>query len=148
MTNKQTNTNGFTLFEVLVAIVLFTFISFIAFEIIYSSFNQKKEQTEETVQINDAAFFLKQITKDIRKSNEVTTSVNSNETIYVFKGSNSNITYNYLKNENQINRNNSMLVNQLKNFELSIVDHTISLSFTLNGKAFSTKIILRKGQSS
>ncbi|MCM3723146.1 type II secretion system protein [Solibacillus sp. FSL W7-1436] len=134
---------GFTLVETLAAIVIFSIVMILVFSTLNSSVEQNKEQTAEAFQINDAAFMLKQITKDIRKSYKINPSKNP----YLFMDENDNLLFNYTYNSETktLSRNDVIIVNNIEDFNMSWNEHTVSIYFTLNNQDYTTTIAFRKG---
>lgn len=155
MIPKFSSQKGLTLIELLASIVIFFIVSLLVFNIVYSSTKQNHEQSNEATQINNAAYLLKQITKDIRKTNNVETKLIDAQTTYIFKNSNPSqgsspyiAEYMYDVNEKALYRNSSVLVNNVENFSLSVIDtdDEVEIEFLINGKNHDTKIALRKGK--
>ena len=146
--------SGLTLVEILAAVIILFIISLFIFNIVYSANKHNVEQSAESTQINNAAYLLKQMTKDIRKTNNVTPHTVIDETTYKFEntspinGTPHVAEYKYDTSEKSIYRNGAVLVNNVENFVLTqnTVDNTVTLKFTINGKDYDTTIALRKGQ--
>ena len=155
MIPKFSSQKGLTLIEILASIVIFFIVSLLIFNIAYSSTKQNHDQSNEATQINNAAYLLKQITKDIRKTNNVETKLLDAQTTYIFKNSNPTqgsppyiAEYKYDVNEKALYRNSSVLVNNVETFTLSVIDaeNEVEIEFSINGKHYDTKIALRKGK--
>lgn len=134
---------GFTLVETLAAIVLLSIVMILVFSTLNSSVEQNKEQTAEAFQINDAAFTLKQITKDIRKSYRINPPKNP----YLFMDENDNLLFNYTYNSETktLSRNDVIIVNNIEDFNMSWNEQTVSIYFNLNNQDYTTTIAFRKG---
>ena len=145
---------GFTLIEVLAV----TIISAIAMIFIYSIISQStttyQKQTNTNKEINDAAYTLKVITKDLRKTTAVvigdncqklTLTTNDGDTSFTFK-------------DNAILKDGIPLVKDIKSFTVtnglldennsctpSVNSNLISINIaTINDRIYSTEIYLRK----
>ena len=155
MITKFSSQKGLTLIEILASVVIFFIVSLLVFNIAYSSTKQNHDQSNEAKQINNAAYLLKQITKDIRKTNNVETNVVAAQTTYIFKNSNPTrgaspyiAEYKYDATQKALYRNSSVLVNNVETFTFSVIDaeNEVEIEFSINGKHYDTKIALRKGK--
>lgn len=147
--NRTKNQLGLTLVDILATIVILFIISMFIFNIVYSSNKQNVEQSAETVQINDAAYVMKLITKDIRKTNEL--GLGATETSFTFVNVNQSKQIHYIYNDadHSLSRNGGIIANQIYYFKMTNpVDgnpHLISIEFKLNGKDYETTLAFRKG---
>lgn len=134
---------GFTLVETLAAIVIFSIVMILVFSTLNSSVEQNKEQTAEAFQINDAAYTLKQITKDIRK----TYRIDPHKNPYLFMDENNNLLFNYTYDSEtkKLFRDNVIIVNNIEDFNMSWNEQTVSIYFNLNNQDYTTTIAFRKG---
>lgn len=139
--------NGLTLVELLATVTIIFLVSIFVFNIIFSATHQNQTQTAESQQINDAAFVLKQITKDIRKTYSITID-SSNNNHYYFTDKNNNILTEYLYSANgDLHRKGQILANNVRSFSFStdMVSNTVTVSFTLNSETYSTTLAFRRG---
>src|SRR5690606_13890371 len=115
------------------------------FSTLNSSVQQNKEQTAEAFQINDAAYTLKQITKDIRKTYKIGPYKNP----YLFMDENNNLLFNYTYDSETktLFRDNVIIVNNIDDFNMSWNDQTVSIYFNLNNYEYTTTIAFRKGDN-
>ncbi|CAM5183046.1 hypothetical protein UACE39S_05328 [Ureibacillus acetophenoni] len=134
------NESGVTLVEVLAVMVLFSIIALFVFTIISSSTKQQTEQTMESLELQDGAYLLKQITRDLRKSVKVDFQVG----IYSFEDQHGNTLFTYEYKDKKLYRNSSLIGNGIEQFTLT-GDETVNLRFTIKNKQFETTITLRKG---
>lgn len=134
---------GFTLVETLAAIVIISIVMILVFSTLNSSVEQNKEQTAEAFQINDAAYTLKQITKDIRK----TYRIDPHKNPYLFMDENNNLLFNYTYDSEtkKLFRDNVIIVNNIQDFNMSWNEQTVSIYFNLNNQDYTTTIAFRKG---
>lgn len=137
------NYMGFTLVETLAAIVILSIVMLLVFSTLNSSVEQNKEQTAEAFQINDAAYTLKQITKDIRK----TYRIDPHKNPYLFMDENNNLLFNYTYDSEtkKLFRDNVIIVNNIEDFNMSWNEQTVSIYFNLNNQDYTTTIAFRKG---
>lgn len=137
------NYMGFTLIETLAAIVILSIVMLLVFSTLNSSVEQNKEQTAEAFQINDAAYTLKQITKDIRK----TYRIDPHKNPYLFMDENNNLLFNYTYDSEtkKLFRDNVIIVNNIEDFNMSWNEQTVSIYFNLNNQDYTTTIAFRKG---
>lgn len=139
---------GFTLVEVLAV----TIISFIAMTLIYSIISQStatyQKQTNTNKEINDAAYALKVMTKEIRKNpNAVTTNMpNSPAELTINKGvSGKEIRFVFDKQKQIIYRNDVIFSTGIQNFEPILNGQTIKIIITnAHGKKITAELQLRK----
>ncbi|MFY3792769.1 type II secretion system protein [Ureibacillus sp. MALMAid1270] len=136
------NEKGVTLVEVLAVIVLFSIIAIFVFTIISSSTKQQTEQTMESLELQDGAYLLKQITRDLRKSVKLDNQVGR----YTFQDQQGNTLFTYEYKDKKLYRNSSLIGNGIEQFSLT-GDETVNLRFTIKNKQFETTITLRKGTS-
>jgi len=134
------NERGVTLVEVLAVLVLFSLISLFVFSIINTSAKQQTEQTLESLELQDGAYLLKQITKDLRKSVKVEFIAG----IYSFKDQQGKTLFTYEYKDKKLYRNSSLIGRGIEQFSLS-GDETVNLQFKIKNKQFKTTITLRKG---
>jgi prepilin-type N-terminal cleavage/methylation domain-containing protein len=138
------NDRGLSLIEILAATVLISIITLLAFDIVNASQKQSVEQTKEGQQINDAAYVLKVITKDIRKTSKVEIKPN-NEYIFHLHETGQQVIYKYVNNE--LLRNDQLLANHIEDFEIKPIELNsyIDVSFSINSQAYKASIAYRKG---
>ncbi|MGE7665100.1 PilW family protein [Ureibacillus composti] len=142
------NEKGMSLIEVLAILIIFTIISLFMFSIMNLSSKQQHEQTTESLQLQDGAYILKQITKDLRKSFKVTSKTSGDSTIFYFQDqtNNSLFIYEYKNSNYELYRNNVLIGKNIKSFSI-YGDQTVHLDFMLNNKNFETSITFRRGSS-
>ena len=138
------NSRGVSLIEILAATVLISIISLLVFDIVNASQKQSIEQTKEGQQINDAAYVLKVITKDVRKTSKVEFKPN-NEYVFHLHESSKQVIYKYVNNE--LFRNDQLLANRVEGFEIKSTDQNsyIDVSFSINSQAYKASVAYRKG---
>lgn len=141
------NDRGLSLIEILAATVLISIITLLAFDIVNASQKQRVEQTKEGQQINDAAYVLKVITKDIRNTGEIDFST-TNEYVFHLHENNEKVTYKYVNKE--LFRGSQLIANKVEGFHLEpiVLDSSIKLSFSINGHAYEASLSYRKGSTS
>lgn len=77
------NEKGFTLVEVLAGIVILAIVGAILFNLLTSSNKEYKSQVDDTTNLNELSFIMKEITRDFRKSlNNPVIDKNSNTVIF------------------------------------------------------------------
>lgn len=135
------NSYGLTLIETLASIVILSIVGLFLLNITFSSTKHGELQAKESFQINDTAYVLKQITKDLRKTSEVTTY--SNE--YKFKTSDGVLPIKYHYKNNILYRDNKIIANNIKEFKLETTNNKVHIYFIINGEKSATTISLRKG---
>lgn len=141
VTYLKQNERGLTLIEILAVIVILAIISTILINILFSASKQNVAQTNEAIQTNNAAYVLKQVTKDLRKTHEVTTNNND----YIFINSSNTLSVQYSYSNRTLYRNNAPIAMNIDDFLLEPMGETITISFRFNGEFYTTTINLRKG---
>lgn len=141
------NEKGMTLFEVLATIIILTIVSLFVFSIISTASKQQKEQSIEVQQIQDGAYILKEITKDIRKSYQLSIATSNNIQQYYLKDKDNKTLFTYEYNSKaELYRNGSLIGRNVENFTIS-GDNTVLLNFDLNNKNYHTTIVFRRGSA-
>lgn len=139
--------SGLTLLELLATIIIIFLVSIFVFNIIFSANHQNRTQMAESRQINDAAFILKQITKDIRKTYNISVD-SSNKNHFYFTDKNNNILTEYIYNtDGDLHREGQILANNVSSFSLltNLATSTATITFILNGETYSTTLAFRRG---
>lgn len=80
------NEKGFTLVEVLAVIVILAIVSAILFNLLTSSNKEYKSQVDDTTNLNELSFIMKEITRDFRKSKIV--DIQTNQVVFKTKENN------------------------------------------------------------
>lgn len=74
------NEKGFTLVEVLAVVVILAIVGSILFNLLTSSNKEYKSQVDDTTNLNELSFIMKEITRDFRKSKLV--NIENNQVIF------------------------------------------------------------------
>ena len=74
------NEKGFTLVEVLAVIVILAIVGSILFNLLTSSNKEYKSQVDDTTNLNELSFIMKEITRDFRKTKIV--NIENNQVIF------------------------------------------------------------------
>lgn len=74
------NEKGFTLVEVLAVIVILAIVGSILFNLLTSSNKEYKSQVDDTTNLNELSFIMKEITRDFRKSKIV--DIQNNQVVF------------------------------------------------------------------
>lgn len=80
------NEKGFTLVEVLAVVVILAIVSAILFNLLTSSNKEYKSQVDDTTNLNELSFIMKEITRDFRKSKIV--DIQTNQVVFKTKENN------------------------------------------------------------
>lgn len=137
------NSRGLSLAELLATVVLVSIILMLVFSIVVSSQSQSIEQTKEVQQINDASYVLKVLTRDFRK----TTDVQINNDYYTLTLYEETMPVTYEFKNNELYRNNLILVNNIYGFSLKNDVTTIEIKFSMNGQNYHTSLSFRRGST-
>lgn len=74
------NEKGFTLVEVLAVIVILAIVGAILFNLLTSSNKEYKSQVDDTTNLNELSFIMKEITRDFRKTKIV--DIQTNQVVF------------------------------------------------------------------
>ena len=80
------NEKGFTLVEVLAVIVILAIVGSILFNLLTSSNKEYKSQVDDTTNLNELSFIMKEITRDFRKTKIV--DIQNNQVVFKTKENN------------------------------------------------------------
>lgn len=149
---KQQKESGLTLIETLAVTIIASLVLLAIYSIISQSSNTFQKQTNTNKEINDAAYALKVITKEIRKYPKNVSIISSTE--LQINGE----SFTFDKEHNVVKQDNDTLAVDIENFQVShskLKDSNspqntnnpnfISILITsTQGKTFSTELYLRK----
>lgn len=136
---------GITLIETLAVVVISVIILISATTILTRSSSEHTKQTNNTEQLSEVRYVLKQITKDIRMS----TKIEKNESNYIFKSKDSSIiaTYSFNETARIIKRNSTDLARNIQVFNIDIDSSKILIKVkALNQKEVQTELLFRSGK--
>lgn len=150
------NKSGLSLIEVLAVTVILSIVFLSIYAILNSSMKQQTDQTKEAEQIQNGAFLLKQITKDMRKSVNIEIDPTNVNAFYLINQENKRqYKYEYKQDKLELYRNDMLHVsqdvvigNKVEDFSITIdpIDSTkVTINFKMNGESFGTTIHFRKG---
>lgn len=109
------NEKGFTLVEVLAVIVILTIVGAILFNLLTSSNKEYKSQVDDTTNLNELSFIMKEITRDFRKTKIVDIQINQ----VVFKTKENNqekVIATYTKTGDTLSKNGSPYQTKIGSF--------------------------------
>ncbi|MGE7689424.1 PilW family protein [Lysinibacillus sp. NPDC097214] len=136
--------SGLTLVEVLAVIVISSLIALIIYSALSQSSTNYHKQADTNKSINDAAYALKVITKEIRK-NPNTVSSNYPTELTINRGIEGEIQFVLDKEKQSINRNGVIFSTDVLDFKISLNGQAITIIITnVQGKKFSAELYLRK----
>ncbi|KOS69323.1 hypothetical protein AEA09_12640 [Lysinibacillus contaminans] len=158
---KLNKESGLTLIETLAVTIIASIVLLFLYSIISQSSNTHQKQTMANKEINNAAYALKVITKDIRKHPENVTLPSDTE-LKIKPGTEPEIHFVFNKEQKTINQNGKILSTGIDNFLVSnftleelakTQNNTSSPNFNLisiqitnlQGRTYSTELYLRKG---
>lgn len=136
---------GMTLIETLAVVVISVIILISATTILTRSSSEHTKQTNNTEQLSEVRYVLKQITKDMRMS----TKIEKNESNYIFKSKDSSIiaTYSFNETARIIKRNSTDLARNIQVFNIDIDSSKILIKVkALNQKEVQTELLFRSGK--
>lgn len=146
--SKFHNERGMTLLEVLAVTVIVTIVSTVLLSIFTNGKTSSDKQMKSSVQLADATYILKVVTKDTRKSTEMMTKDLDDCTEYIFTNNQNNQKYDYkfCRNNQTIERDNEIIAVNVLDFKIKDKRSHIMIDITMpNNKPFSSTIYFRGG---
>lgn len=144
MRNITKNEKGLTLIELLATITILFIVSSLLYNIMLSGNKQNKEQVTESLQINDSAYILKQITKDIRKTYNITKDPDHPDR-YLFMDKESKQIVEYTYKNKELSRNNAIIAFHIDRFSILTDTTSATVRFTMNDQTYETTLLFRRG---
>lgn len=139
------NQKGVTLIETLAVTIIVALISSLILSILVNSNNTNMKQVKATNNLTDASFVLKVVTKDVRKTSTISIEDNQS-TLNNGPDSSEQFIYSFDTDTGTLLRNGQVLVDNLKNFELSGGGNMVSIKVdTHSGQSINTTIYFRGG---
>ncbi|MEK4137904.1 prepilin-type N-terminal cleavage/methylation domain-containing protein [Kurthia sp. FSL E2-0154] len=111
------NEKGFTLVEVLAVIVILTIVGAILFNLLTFSNKEYKSQVDDTTNLNELSFIMKEITRDFRKTKIV--DIQNNQVVFKTKENNQEkviATYTYTKTGDTLRKNGAPYQTKIRSF--------------------------------
>lgn len=110
------NEKGFTLVEVLAVIVILAIVGSILFNLLTSSNKEYKSQVDDTTNLNELSFIMKEITRDFRKTKIV--DIQTNQVVFKTKENNQEkIIATYTKtDDNTLSKNGAPYQTKIRSF--------------------------------
>lgn len=109
------NEKGFTLVEVLAVIVILAIVGAILFNLLTSSNKEYKSQVDDTTNLNELSFIMKEITRDFRKTKIV--DIQNNQVVFKTKENNQEkVIATYTKTGNTLRKNGSPYQTKIRSF--------------------------------
>lgn len=109
------NEKGFTLVEVLAAIVILAIVGSILFNLLTSSNKEYKSQVDDTTNLNELSFIMKEITRDFRKTKIV--DIQTNQVVFKTKENNQEkVIATYTKTGDTLRKNGSPYQTKIRSF--------------------------------
>ncbi|WP_342472810.1 hypothetical protein MHH70_05970 [Metasolibacillus sp. FSL H7-0170] len=138
---KNEREAGLTLVEILAAIILISIISIILMTIFSRSSDIYQKQSSTNMEINDAAYALKVLTKEIRKTTEPDSVKTPSET-ELFIGI---LHYTFDETNNQITENGIPKFTNIQNFYANREEDIVKIKImNEHGKDFVAELSIRK----
>jgi len=137
-----------TLLEVLAVTVIVTLVSIVLMSILTNSKTTSDKQMKSSIQLSDATYILKVVTKDTRKSTEIFMKAQDEYTEYTLLNNQNNQKYTYVfQQKNQtITRNDEIIAANVLDFNIQDRQSHIVINITTpNSKPFSSTIYFRGG---
>lgn len=132
------NEKGVSLVEILAAIVITAIVITLIFNVQLSSSKQYDKQLNKNQQLNEVSYVLKVITKEMRKSTDIS-SINDGIKI-------KNDEYKFEVNTNSIIKNQEPFATNIGEFMVEYKDNSWNIKIkNLDGKTVETKIVVRSG---
>ena len=109
------NEKGFTLVEVLAVIVILAIVGSILFNLLTSSNKEYKSQVDDTTNLNELSFIMKEITRDFRKTKIV--DIQTNQVVFKTKENNQEkVIATYTKTGDTLSKNGSPYQTKIGSF--------------------------------
>lgn len=109
------NEKGFTLVEVLAVIVILAIVGSILFNLLTSSNKEYKSQVDDTTNLNELSFIMKEITRDFRKTKIV--DIQNNQVVFKAKENNQEkVIATYTKTGDTLSKNGSPYQTKIRSF--------------------------------
>lgn len=109
------NEKGFTLVEVLAVIVILAIVGSILFNLLTSSTKEYKSQVDDTTNLNELSFIMKEITRDFRKTKIV--DIQNNQVVFKTKENNQEkVIATYTKTGDTLSKNGSPYQTKIRSF--------------------------------
>lgn len=109
------NEKGFTLVEVLAVIVILAIVGSILFNLLTSSNKEYKSQVDDTTNLNELSFIMKEITRDFRKTKIV--DIQNNQVVFKTKENNQEkVIATYTKTGDTLSKNSSPYQTKIRSF--------------------------------
>lgn len=109
------NEKGFTLVEVLAVIVILAIVGSILFNLLTSSNKEYKSQVDDTTNLNELSFIMKEITRDFRKSKIV--DIQNNQVVFKTKENNQEkVIATYTRIVDTLSKNGSPYQTKIRSF--------------------------------
>ncbi|MFJ3387385.1 type II secretion system protein [Lysinibacillus sp. NPDC086135] len=146
--SKFYNERGMTLLEVLAVTIIVTLVSIVLMSILTNGKTSSDKQMKSSVQLSDATYILKVVTKDTRKSTEIITKDLDDRTEYILTNNQNNQKYNYVfhRNNQTIARDDEIIAVNVLDFKIKDKRSHIIIDITTpNNKPFSSTIYFRGG---
>ncbi|WP_054767181.1 type II secretion system protein [Lysinibacillus parviboronicapiens] len=142
---KHQKESGLTLVETLAVTVIASIILLAIYSIISQSSNTYVKQSNTNKDINDAAYALKVMTKEIRK-NPKSVSIDSSTQLTINKDiSDKEIRFVFDDKKQMLNRNGVILSTGIQDFQASMNGQAITIKITnVQGKTSTAELYLRK----
>lgn len=138
MRNILNNEKGVTLVEILAVVVLTALAAILIFKVQLTSSEQYDKQLKQNQQLNEMSYVLKVITKEMRKTTDIT-SINDGIKI-------NNVEYKFDKNTMSISKDNENFATNIREFNVKYKDNGWNIIIeNLDGKKAETKIVVRSG---
>lgn len=109
------NEKGFTLVEVLAVIVILAIVGAILFNLLTSSNKEYKSQVDDTTNLNELSFIMKEITRDFRKTKIV--DIQNNQVVFKTTENNQEkVIATYTKTGDTLSKNGSPYQTKIRSF--------------------------------
>lgn len=109
------NEKGFTLVEVLAIIVILAIVSAILFNLLTSSNKEYKSQVDDTTNLNELSFIMKEITRDFRKTKIV--DIQNNQVVFKTTENNQEkVIATYTKTDDTLSKNGAPYQTKIRSF--------------------------------
>lgn len=147
---KKANERGLTLVEILAALAISSLLMLLIFSTVVFIQNQYKDQSSDSMQLNDLTYIAKVMTKDARKANRIT--IGEDSITFTLSNSDANYKYNHVKKT--IEKNGKTLASNIEGFVVEVPEDSNPIEkvniqiIGPTNKKIETVIAIREGDES
>lgn len=139
--NRISQEHGLTLIEILAAITITSFITLILFSVLMNGHHAYQTQNEENEHLINISFLLKELTREVRKADNVKVALDSNGNHSLLIGDLQ--LFEWDPTTKLINKNGVPFAKQIDEFIVQYLNGTVTIQIRSNEKVNRTVIVVR-----